>query len=87
MDRLEVQGHAPNFPEFEKLFINQYAPLDDKNVVRDKLHQLQQYGFVQKYISAFDNVVVALPELGREDFIHIFVYGLKPLLKGFVKAW
>ena len=27
MDRLEIQGNAPNsFLEFEKLFINQYAP-------------------------------------------------------------
>ena len=31
-------------------------------------------------------VVVALPELGKDDAIHAFVYGLKPRLKGFVKA-
>ena len=34
----------------------------------------------------FDNIVVALPELGKDDAIHAFVYGLKPHLKGFVKA-
>ena len=45
MDRLEVQVYAPNsFPEFKKLFINQYAPLDNKNVAKDKLRKLQQLG-------------------------------------------
>ena len=39
-----------------------------------------------KNITAFDNMVVAMPELGREDAIHTFVYGLKLYLKGFVKA-
>ena len=43
MDRLEVQGHTPSsFLEFEKLLINKYAPLDDKKVAKDKLHELQQ---------------------------------------------
>ena len=41
MDRLEVQGNAPNsFSEFKKLLLNQYAPLDNKDVVQDKLHAL-----------------------------------------------
>ena len=38
-------------------------------------------------MSAFDNMVVALSELGKDDTIHAFVYGLKPCLKGFVKAY
>ena len=47
MDRLEVQGHAPNsLPEFKKLFINKNAPLDNKNIARDKLHKLQQCGSI-----------------------------------------
>ena len=42
MDHLEVQGEAPTmFPDFECIFINQYAPLDDKNVAQDKLQELQ----------------------------------------------
>ena len=33
MDRLEVRGEAPaTFPDFEHMFIDQYAPLDKKNV-------------------------------------------------------
>ena len=41
MDRLEVQGNALNsFPEFEKLFINQYTPLDNKNVAWNELQEL-----------------------------------------------
>ena len=40
---------------------------------------------MQEYIIMFDNVVVALLELGREDAIHAFVHGLKLHLKGFVK--
>ena len=87
MYRLEVQGHALNsFPEFEKLFINKYAPLDENNIVRDKLRELWQRGSMQEYITAFSSVVVVLPELGREDTIYTYVYGLKPHLKGFVKA-
>ena len=87
MDRLEVRGNAPTtFPEFEKLFLDQYAPLDDKNVARDKLRELRQRNTVQEYITAFDNIVVALPDLAKDDAIHAFIYGLKPRLKGFVKA-
>ena len=38
MDRLEVWGEVPaTFPDFEHMFIDQYAPLDDKNVAQDKL--------------------------------------------------
>ena len=31
-------------------------------------------------------MVVVLPEMGREDALHAFVYSLKLYLKGFVKA-
>ena len=44
-----IQSTRPcsnNFPEFEKLFINQYAPLNDKNIARDKLCELWEYGSV-----------------------------------------
>ena len=30
--------------------------------------------------------LVALPDLVTDDAIHAFIYGLKPWLKGFVKA-
>ena len=29
------------FPYFEHMFIDQYAPLDDKNIAQDKLGELQ----------------------------------------------
>ena len=29
---------------------------------------------------------MALPDLATDDAIHAFIYGLKPWLKGFVKA-
>ena len=32
MDHIEVQRKAPAmFPDFERMFTDQYAPLDDKN--------------------------------------------------------
>ena len=38
MDHLEVRKKAPAiFPDFERMFIDQYAPLDAKNVAQDKL--------------------------------------------------
>ena len=42
MDRLKVRREVPAmFPNFERMFIDQYAPLDDKNVAQDKLQELQ----------------------------------------------
>ena len=38
MDCLEVQREAPAmFPDFERMFIDHYTPLDDKNISRDRL--------------------------------------------------
>ena len=42
MDCLEVRGEAPaTFPNFDHMFIDQYAPLDNKKVARDKLQELR----------------------------------------------
>ena len=42
MDRLEIWGEAPAMLlDFEHMFIDQYTPLDDKNVAWDKLQELQ----------------------------------------------
>ena len=52
MDRLEVWGEAPTmFPDFERMFIDQYAPLDDKNIAQDKLQEQRQWGTIQEYIT------------------------------------
>ena len=41
MDTLEVQGNALNsFLQLKKLYINQYTPLDNKNIAQDKLCKL-----------------------------------------------
>ena len=36
-----MRGSTQNIPDFERMFIDQYAPLDDKNAARDKLQELQ----------------------------------------------
>ena len=42
MDHLEVWGEVPTmFPDFKHMSIDQYAPLDDKNIAQDKLWELQ----------------------------------------------
>ena len=39
---LEVWGEVPAmFPNFVCMFIDQYAPLEDKNIAQDKLQELQ----------------------------------------------
>ena len=44
IDRLEVQSNPPNsFLEFEKLFINCYAPLDNKNIAKDNITAAAYY--------------------------------------------
>ena len=59
IDRLDIQGNAlNNFLEFEKLFINQYAPLNDKKFTRDKLCELWQ-------LSPSSRLISELPEESR----------------------
>ena len=42
MDCLEVWGEvSAMFPDFEHMFIDQYAPLDNKNIAWDKLQEMQ----------------------------------------------
>ena len=42
MDRLEVWEEVPaTFLNFERIFIDQYVPLDDKNIAQDKLGELR----------------------------------------------
>ena len=42
MDHLEVQREAPaTFPDFKRIFIDQYVPLDNKNIAQDKLQELR----------------------------------------------
>ena len=42
MDCLEVWGEVPTtFSDFERMFIDQYVPLDNKNVAQEKLQELQ----------------------------------------------
>ena len=49
-------------PDFEGMFIDQYAPLDDKNIAQDKLQDLRQCGTIQEYITKLNNIMVALPD-------------------------
>ena len=56
-----------SFEDFDRVFLEHYCLLDDANVARDKLRELKQRGAVQDYITAFDNIVVSLPELPDAD--------------------
>ena len=42
--------------------------------MRDKLQELWQHGSVWEYITAFKSVVVALPELAKDETIYIYIY-------------
>ena len=55
------------FEDFECIFLEHYSPLDDSNIVRDKLHKLKQCGTNQEYITSFDNITMLLPELPEAD--------------------
>ena len=74
------------FEDFECIFLEHYSLLDDANVAPDKFHELKQHDAIQDYITAFNNIVVLLPELLEVDQVHTFVYGLKPYIHKFVKA-
>ena len=74
------------FEDFERVFLEHYSPLDSTNIAHDKHHELKQRGTIQDYITAFDNIVVSLPELLEAGQVHAFMYGLKPYIHKFVKA-
>ena len=87
VDRLEAKGQVPtSFPEFEQIFLEYFAPLDEAQNARDKLRKLSQTGDMQTYITAFEDCVVLLPDLPETEQIHAFIYGLKQETKKFVRA-
>ena len=52
IDQLKLQREVPAlFPDFGCMLIDQYAPLDNKNVAQDKLQELWYLGAIQQYIT------------------------------------
>ena len=40
----------------------------------------------QSYIAYFDEIIMDLPNASEEELVHAYIYGLKPYIKGHVKA-
>ena len=59
--------------DFEHVFLEHYSLLDDANIARDRLRKLKQCGAIQDNITAFNNIVMLLPELPEADQVHAFV--------------
>ena len=38
------------------------------------------------YIAYFDEIIMDLPNASEEELVHAYIYGLKPYIKGNVKA-
>ena len=38
------------------------------------------------YIAFFDKIIMDLPHASEEELVHGYIYGLKPYIKGNVKA-
>ena len=38
------------------------------------------------YIAYFDEIIMDLPHTSEEELVHGYIYGLKPYIKGNVKA-
>ena len=38
------------------------------------------------YIAYFDEIIMDLPHASKEELVHGYIYGLKPYIKGNVKA-
>ena len=55
------------FEDFECMFLEHYSPLEDAKVVQDKLCELKEHDAIQAYITAYDNIIVSLPELLEAD--------------------
>ena len=55
------------FKDFERMFLEYYCPLDDANIAHNKLRKLKQCSVIQDYTTAFNNIIVLLPELLEVD--------------------
>ena len=60
--------------------------MDDENTARDKLQTAYQRGSVQSYIAYFDEIIMDLPNASDKELVHAYIYGLKPYIKGNIKA-
>ena len=38
------------------------------------------------YIAYFDEIIMDLPNASKKELVHTYIYGLKPYIKGQVKA-
>ena len=38
------------------------------------------------YIAYFNKIIMDLPNASEEELVHAYIYGLKPYIKGHVKA-
>ena len=48
---------------------------------------VQQRGYIQPYIAYFDQIIMDLTNASEEELVHAYIYyGLKPYIKGNVKA-
>ena len=38
------------------------------------------------YIAYFNKIIIDLPNTSKDELVHAYIYGLKPYIKGNVKA-
>jgi hypothetical protein len=74
------------WPDFTAALVRHYAPLNQQDHAVDRLQTLKQTSSVGAYAATFNDLVIQLPGIPDHILTRLFVNGLKPRIRGMVKA-
>lgn len=73
---------APStWASFCAALIQRFRPINDERVARDKLLSLRQTGSVAQFATAFQTLLLKVPDISDAERLHRFIAGLKPTIK------
>jgi Retrotransposon gag protein/Zinc knuckle len=68
-----------DFNTFAAQLLNYYKPANAAQSARDRLRSLHQTTSVAAYTSAFQSILLEIPDMGAADQLDAFIHGLKDL--------
>lgn len=66
-----------DFPAFQQALTRYLLPVDPATTARNAMDTLKQRTSAQQYVTAFNTLLLQLPDMSEADRIHNFVRGLK----------
>ena len=71
----------PDFTVFAQAFLEHHEALDHAEDARQRLDNLRQRGTVDEYVTAFNALMVHVPDMAPRDQLHRFLMGLETDLR------